>query len=87
MEQRDKGNARRDELTEQATEYLRANGLSLLTYRKLAEELGVAPNTLEYHFGSKDQLLQQLLVRLSTDLRSSLEARMVANQPTPADFV
>jgi AcrR family transcriptional regulator len=86
MEQSDKRNPRREELTEQATEYLKANGLASLTYRKLADELGVAPNTLEHHFGSKDKLLEQLLARLANDQRSGLQTRIAANNPTPADF-
>lgn len=76
MEFSDKGNPRRDQLAEQATEYLKTNGLASLTYRKLAEELGVAPNTLEHHFGTKDKLLAQLLVRLADEQRRGLQATL-----------
>ncbi|WP_298335890.1 TetR family transcriptional regulator [Ferrimicrobium sp.] len=76
MESSDKGNPRREQLTEQATEYLKANGLASLTYRKLADELGVAPNTLEHHFGTKDKLLEQLLARFADEQRGGLQATL-----------
>ncbi|MGC9156354.1 MAG: TetR/AcrR family transcriptional regulator [Ferrimicrobium sp.] len=76
MESSDKGNPRREQLTEQAAEYLKTNGLASLTYRKLAEELGVAPNTLEHHFGTKDKLLEQLLARLAEEQRGGLQATL-----------
>ncbi|WP_298210048.1 helix-turn-helix domain-containing protein [Ferrimicrobium sp.] len=76
MDSGDNGNSRREQLTEQATEYLKANGLASLTYRKLAYELGVAPNTLEHHFGTKDKLLEQLLERLAEEQRGGLQATL-----------
>ncbi|WP_298347091.1 helix-turn-helix domain-containing protein [Ferrimicrobium sp.] len=83
MESSDKGNPRREQLTEQAAEYLKTNGLASLTYRKLAEELGVAPNTLEHHFGTKDKLLEQLLARLADEQRGGLQATLTENEAGP----
>ncbi|KJE77278.1 TetR/AcrR family transcriptional regulator [Ferrimicrobium acidiphilum] len=86
MDQRDKGNSRRQQLTEQATEYLKTNGLASLTYRKLADELGVAPNTLEHHFGAKDQLLEQLLARLADEQRGGLQRMLSQTDVGPELF-
>jgi AcrR family transcriptional regulator len=86
MDQRDKGNSRRQQLTEQATEYLKTNGLVSLTYRKLADELGVAPNTLEHHFGAKDKLLEQLLARLADEQRAGLQAMLAQTDAGPELF-
>lgn len=86
MDQSDKGNSRRRQLAEQATEFLKANGLVSLTYRKLADELGVAPNTLEHHFGAKDQLLEQLLERLADEQRAGLGAMLAEMGAGPELF-
>ena len=45
------------ELLDRAVDYVFENGLADLSLRPLAAALGVSPGTLLYHFGSKEQLL------------------------------
>ena len=67
-----RSSARREQLKRQAAEFLRTRGLRSLTFRALAEELGVAPNTLEHHFGTKDRLLGELIEQLAEEERSRI---------------
>jgi AcrR family transcriptional regulator len=61
--------ARRDDLLNGAVEYAIEHGLSDLTLRPLADALGVMPNTLVYHFGSKEELLSAILNGVRDRLR------------------
>jgi len=61
--------ARRAELLEGAIDYAVAHGLADLTLRPLAEALGVLPNTLTHHFGSKEELLSEILNGVRDRLR------------------
>jgi AcrR family transcriptional regulator len=61
--------ARRAELLESAIDYAIDHGLADLTLRPLAEALGVMPNTLTHHFGSKDELLSEILNGVRDRLR------------------
>ena len=53
--------SKRDELSEQATDYALENGLIGLSLRPLAAELGTSDRMLIYHFGSKDALVAAIL--------------------------
>jgi AcrR family transcriptional regulator len=53
--------ARRAQLLEEAVDYAVEHGLADLTLRPLAIALGVLPNTLVHHFGSKEELLSAVL--------------------------
>jgi AcrR family transcriptional regulator len=61
--------ARRAELLEGAIDYAVENGLADLTLRPLAVALGVMPNTLTHHFGSKEELLSEILNGVRDRLR------------------
>lgn len=52
---------RREELLQKIIDYMADHGIDELSYRKLADELGVSPYTLVYHFGKKDELLTQVI--------------------------
>jgi AcrR family transcriptional regulator len=54
---------RRDELAEQATDYVLDHGLIGLSLRPLAAALGTSDRMLIYHFGSKDPLIADVIVR------------------------
>ena len=56
---------RREEWTEAATDYALEHGLIGLSLRPLAAELGTSDRMLLYHFGSKDDLVANVL-RTST---------------------
>ncbi|HEX8806687.1 MAG TPA: TetR/AcrR family transcriptional regulator [Candidatus Aquilonibacter sp.] len=51
----------RRELLERAVDYVFENGLADLSLRPLATALGVSPGLLLYHFGSKEQLLIDII--------------------------
>lgn len=71
---------RRARLLEAAGDYVIENGLSDLSLRPLARELGVTTTTLVHHFGSRDQLLTAIIgqvrdrMRQAVDLRSARDA-------------
>ena len=52
---------RREELAEQATDYVLEEGLIGLSLRPLAAALGTSDRMLNYHFGSKDELVASVL--------------------------
>jgi AcrR family transcriptional regulator len=60
---------RKRELLDDAVDYAVANGLEGFTLRPLAQALGVQPNTLVHHFGSKEQLLSEVLNGVRDRLR------------------
>lgn len=58
--------ARREQLTQAATDYVLENGLIGLSLRPLAADLGTSDRMLLYHFDSKDDLVAAVL-RASND--------------------
>jgi AcrR family transcriptional regulator len=64
---------RRAELLERAVDYAVENGVADLTLRPLAAALGVQPNTLVHHFGSKEELLSEILNGVRDRLRAMRE--------------
>jgi AcrR family transcriptional regulator len=52
---------KREELAEQATDYVLEHGLIGLSLRPLAAELGTSDRMLIYHFGSKDELIATVM--------------------------
>lgn len=60
---------RRKQLLQAAADYAIEHGVSDLTLRPLAEALGVTPNTLVHHFGSKEELLSAILNAVRERLR------------------
>ncbi|WP_424808661.1 TetR/AcrR family transcriptional regulator [Rhodococcus sp. 27YEA15] len=55
---------RRAELLAQVTEYVTVNGVGGLSMRPLAKDLGISHATLIHHFGSKEQLLTEVVAVL-----------------------
>ncbi len=49
-------------------------GLEAVTIRRLAQELGVTPMALYWHFKNKDELLMGIVDHVLTDLRADREA-------------
>ncbi len=52
---------RREELIQKIIAYMADHGIDELSYRKLADALGVSHYTLVYHFGKKDELLTEVI--------------------------
>src|ERR1700756_264367 len=55
--------ARREELLDRAYRYVLGHGLSAMSLRPLATEIGSSPRVLLFLFGSKDGLVRALLAR------------------------
>jgi AcrR family transcriptional regulator len=52
---------RRGELLEAAAEYVLEHGVASLSLRRVAEAVGVSHVTLQHHFGTKDQLVGEIV--------------------------
>src|SRR5579863_7556841 len=61
---------RRQELLDGALDYVVAYGISDLSLRPLAEALGTQAPVLLHHFGSKEQLVEQILRRVRDRVRA-----------------
>lgn len=70
---------RRAQLLGAAVDYAIEHGLADLTLRPLADALGVMPNTLVHHFGSKEELLSAIL----NGVRDRLRAMRAGMQQDP----
>ncbi len=57
--------ARKPALLAEIVEYLLDKPLSTLTFRSLAEGLGVSTYTLVYHFGSRAQLMREIMAAVT----------------------
>ncbi len=64
---------RREELLERAYEHALGNGISALSLRPLATEIGSSPRVLLFLFASKDGLVRALLARARADELAVLE--------------
>jgi len=71
---------RKQELAEQATDYVLEEGLIGLSLRPLAAAIGTSDRMLNYHFGSKDELVASVL-RVSSE-RSAGQIRALSPAPS-----
>jgi TetR/AcrR family transcriptional regulator, cholesterol catabolism regulator len=62
------GTERRSEILEIATRVFARKGIANTTMRDIADEVGILHGSLYYHFGSKEQLLDEILRPVMTDL-------------------
>ena len=70
--------ARKPALLEQTLEYLLDKPLATLTFRTLAAALGVSTFTLVYHFGTRADLIREVL-RAISERATFMERRLVDN--------
>jgi AcrR family transcriptional regulator len=61
--------AKKPALLEQIVDYLIDKPLSALTFRGLASALGVSSFTLVYHFGTRDELVRDIIGSIATRQR------------------
>src|SRR6266536_2501030 len=59
-----------------------AEGLDALTVRRLAQELGVTPMALYWHFRSKEELLTGLATQIWGEIRTDNDAALRATEVT-----
>ncbi|HTW41436.1 MAG TPA: TetR/AcrR family transcriptional regulator [Solirubrobacteraceae bacterium] len=71
---------RRGELLEAVGEYVLEHGVASLSLRRVAEAVGVSHVTLQHHFGSKEQLVGEIVEHL---LERTLVPQDVYAQGTP----
>ncbi len=69
---------RREELTDQALDYVLEHGLVGLSLRPLAAALGTSDRMLLYYFGTKERLVDDVLGRAQSRLALSLEGASVS---------
>lgn len=69
--------SRRDDLVSQATDYVLEAGLIGLSLRPLGAAIGTSDRMLNYHFGSKDELVASVL-RESSDRSAAQIAALTA---------
>jgi len=77
---------RRPELLAAATDYVFEHGLADLTMRPLASELGITHRGLLHHFGSKEQLVAEILHELRSrdhERTAELGGRLTATGEDP----
>lgn len=74
---------RRAELLSAAVDYAVEHGVAELTLRPLARALGVQPNTLTHHFGTKEQLLSEILNGVRDRLRAMRDQARPSPRPDP----
>jgi AcrR family transcriptional regulator len=61
--------AKKPALLEQTVDYLADKPLATLTFRGLASALGVSPFTLVYHFGTRAELVREIIEAIATRQR------------------
>lgn len=71
---------RRGELLEAVGEYVLENGVASLSLRRVADAVGVSHVTLQHHFGSKEQLVGEIVEHL---LERTLVPQGVYSDGTP----
>ena len=65
---------RKPQLLAHIVDYLLEHPLSSITFRGLAENLGVSTFTLVYHFGSKEALIAEVVRAIRSAQRSAIDA-------------
>lgn len=65
------GNATREQILDVALDCIQREGLASLTTRLIAERAGVNVAAVNYHFGSKEALINEVLIVLTTGLRNA----------------
>ncbi len=65
------GKATREQILEVTLDFIRSEGLGSLTVRTIAERAGVNVAAVNYHFGSKDALVDEVLLVLTAGLRAA----------------
>lgn len=70
--------ARKPQLIAEILNHLRTRPLPTITFRGLAESLGVSPFTLVYHFGTRNELIHEVIRTVSAHRQKVLDGDRVA---------
>jgi AcrR family transcriptional regulator len=66
------GQDRREEILQIATRLFYEHGFQSVGIRMIADEVGIQPSSLYYHFSSKEEILFQIALRATNDFVESL---------------
>jgi AcrR family transcriptional regulator len=61
--------SRRDAILREAAALFAAQGVTATTVRQVADHVGVLSGSLYHHFGSKEEIVQEIVVRYLDDVR------------------
>lgn len=81
---RPKDVALREEILRKAVAHALAHGVSSLSLRPLGAAIGVSARMLLHHFGSKEQLLAEILAEIERAFAARLMSRLAAGEALPA---
>lgn len=70
---------RKPELLAQILEHLRDQPLSAVTFRTLADALGVSPFTLVYHFGTRAELIADIIRAVGQRQQQVIDAELAVD--------
>ena len=88
MAQRPTTEQRRRQIAEAVWRLAGTGGLEHVTLRHVAAEAAVPVRLIQYHFGTRQQLLVGALEILNTDAEQQARARLAAlHNPTPLDLI
>ena len=76
--------ARREQLIDAAVTAIAEHGLSNVTLAKVASLAGLTASMVNFHFSSKQDLLQATLQRIANEYREACEGRLAAAGADPA---
>jgi TetR/AcrR family transcriptional regulator len=68
----------REALLRAARELMNEKGFSRVTAREVADRAGVKPALVNYYFGGKDDLLREVILRLSEEMRDRLASAVAS---------
>ncbi len=78
-----RGRRRREEVLAVAERLILDHGFAETTMQRVAEEAGASKETLYRHFKSKDELLLEIVLARTSDLRKALDASFESGAPLP----
>ncbi len=76
--------AKRDQIEEVATQAIKSGGLSSVSFRTLADQVGVKSSSVHYHFPTKDDLAESVIRRYTKDFEETL-VQIESENETPLD--
>src|SRR5438874_4889983 len=76
---------RRSKTLEKAADYVLERGLEGLSLRPLASALGTSPRMLLYDFGSKEQLIDEILAEVRRREEGLIAERQIDFRGAPGD--
>ncbi len=80
-------NERRDELIAKSLEYFLEYGVAGLSLRPLAHKIGTSARMVVYHFGSKDDLIAEVMDEVRARIQKSFAGVLMVSKARPSGRV